>query len=429
MRMASLLRDALGVEGTVITGIVERSEDRLVLGVRPRSRHMRRCSVCGRRSPWYDRGSGRRRWRALDLGVMRVELEAESRRVKCRRHGVVVAAVPWARPGSRFTRQFEDTVAWLATKTSQYAVKELCRFAWRTVGAIITRVVDEGDGGRKTMGDLRRIGIDETSYRKGHRYITLIVDHDRNRLVWAAPGRSSKVLREFFDLLGPEASARIEVVSRDAAAWIAMVLDERRPQAVQCMDPFHVVQWATKAVDEFRRETFRAPAYWSRTRKARLVQGTRWILLRNRDDLSAEQSEGLAKIEKDNGPLYRAYLLKEQLRLVFQLALPEATRHLDGWLIWARRCQIKQFVDLAKTISEHRDDILASIEHGESNGRVHQHMKRLHRGEFEGPAGRFVKVTRLTNQQKRYLAALQVPEPRLFEKIEVAAQRSQSTSS
>ena len=118
------------------------------------------------------------------------------------------------------------------------------------------------------------------------------------------------------------------------------------------------------------RETYRTPWYWSRTRSARAVRGARWILLRNRDDLTAAQSEGLATIQKDNRHLYRAYLLKEQLRLVFQLPLAEATRHLDRWLVWARRSQIPQFVALAKTITKHRDGILASVEHGASNGRV-----------------------------------------------------------
>lgn len=318
MRLAGLLRDALGVEGTVIVGVAERSEDRLVLAVRPKWRHERRCSICGRRSPWYDRGSGRRRWRALDLGVMRVELEAEARRVRCRRHGVVVAAVPWARPRSGFTRQFEDTVAWLATQSSQFAVKHLCRIAWRTVGSIITRVVAERDGGHKALGDLRRIGIDEKSYRKGHRYITMIVDHDRSRLVWAAPGRSAAVVRQFFDPLGPEASARIEVVSRDAAPWIRAVLDERCPQAVQCMDPFHVVAWATEAVERTRRDESRLFTRRGHRSRAKYVKGTRRIVRTGIENLSKSQWEGLDELSALNTYLHRAHIRKEQLRQAFR---------------------------------------------------------------------------------------------------------------
>jgi transposase len=123
-------------------------------------------------------------------------------------------------------------------------------------------------------------------------------------------------------------------------------------------------------VDAVRREVFRPPRYWDRARAARAVRGARWILLRNRDDLSDKQSAGLAEIQKTNRPLYRAYLLKEQLRLVFQLPVAEAMRHLDRWLVWARRSQIARFVSLAQTIAEHRDGIRASIERGASNGRV-----------------------------------------------------------
>ena len=217
MRMASVLVEFLGVERTVIDGIVERGPGHVVLAVRPRRKAEQFCSICGRKSPWYDRGRGWRTWRAIDCGVTQIYLRAEARRVRCRRHGVVVAAFPWARRGSGFTRQFEDTVAWLATKASQAAVQELARVAWRTVGAIIRRVVAEQRSRAGPMVQPRRIGIDEKSYRRGQRYVTLVVDHDSNRLIWAAEGRSTAVLRRFFDHLGKEASAQIEVVSRDAA--------------------------------------------------------------------------------------------------------------------------------------------------------------------------------------------------------------------
>lgn len=377
MRLASLLRDALGVEGTVIVGVVERSEDRLVLAVRPKRRHERRCSICGRRSPWYERGSGRRRWRALDLGVMRVDLEAEARRVRCKRHGVVVAAVPWARARSGFTRQFEDTVAWLATQSSQFAVKHLCRIAWRTVGSIITRVVAERDGGRKALGDLRRIGIDEKSYRKGHRYITMIVDHDRSRLVWAAPGRSAAVVRQFFDLLGPEASARIEVVSRGAAPWIRVVLDERCPQAVQCMDPFHVVAWATEAVELTRRDESRFFTREGHRSRARYVKGTRWIVRTGIENLSESQREGLDELSALNTYLYRAYILKEQLRQAFRQGGEDGCALVTAWIAWARDSGLHHMEIVADRIAQHLEQIHAALRFRVSNARTEAFNTRL----------------------------------------------------
>lgn len=368
MGLASLLRSVLCVQDTVI-GHVRWEGAHLVVTVRPHARDRNRCSRCRKRCSFYDALTKGRRWRSIDLGSCKVYLVSDTHRVRCPEHGVVVADVPWARRGSRFTVAFEDLGCWLATHCNKTVVAHYLRTTWRSIGHVIEGRVATSDWPVKTAR-LERIGIDEISYRKGQRYLTVVVDHDSGRLVWAAPGRNKAVVGKFFDALGEERCANIKFVTRDAASWISTVVTERCPQAVQCMDPFHVVQWATKAVDEFRREVYRPSSYWSRKRKARAVKNTRWILLRNQDDLSEKQIEGLARIQKDNASLYRAYLLKEQLRLVFQLTLPEATRQLDGWLTWARRCRIKQFVKLAKTISEHRDDILASIEYGESNGRV-----------------------------------------------------------
>ncbi len=115
-------------------------------------------------------------------------LEADAPRVNCRVHGPTVAAVPWARHGAGHTRDFDDTVAWLAVQCSKTAVTELLRVAWRTVGAIITRVQADIDATVDRFDGLRRIGIDEISYKRGHRYLTVVVDHDTGRLVWAAVG-------------------------------------------------------------------------------------------------------------------------------------------------------------------------------------------------------------------------------------------------
>jgi transposase len=133
---ATLWRALLGVEKTVIEGIeFDEDEQLLVAHVRPRKRARGRCGRCGRGSPAYDRGEGRRRWRALDLGTIQAVLEAEAPRVRCPEHGPTVAAVPWARHAAGHTYAFDEQVAWLATQCSKSAITELMRIAWRTVGA------------------------------------------------------------------------------------------------------------------------------------------------------------------------------------------------------------------------------------------------------------------------------------------------------
>jgi len=216
------------------------------------------------------------------------------------------ARVPWARRHSGFTSSFENTIAWLATQASKAAVMQYMRIAWRTVGSIVTRVMDEQQARRGCVGDLRCIGVDDKSYRRGQRYITLVVDRDRGRLVWAAPGRSAHVLRASFDTIGEEAAARIEVVSRDAGPWITTVLDERRPGAIQCKDPFHVVGWATEAVELERRDQARSFRYVGMNPRPKSIKGTRWIVRTGMENLSEKQRAGLEELAALNQPLYRS---------------------------------------------------------------------------------------------------------------------------
>src|SRR5256714_9436074 len=185
---------------------------------------------------------------AWDLGSTRVFVQASTHRVSCSEHGVVVAAVPWARAGSRFTAAFEDTAAWLVCHATLSVVAVLLRIAWRSVSGILTRVVADRAGQTDRLAGLRRIGIDEISYRKGQRYLLVVVDHDSGRLVWAGKDRTAAALRRFFDGLGAQRAAALTHVSADGAEWIHTVVAERAPRAVLCLDAFHVVAWVSKAL-------------------------------------------------------------------------------------------------------------------------------------------------------------------------------------
>ena len=360
----------VGVDRAVVEAVVV-DDDALVVRVRSRERDASRCGVCGRRSPGYDGGDGVRRWRALDLGTTKAFIEAEAPRVECRRHGVVVVRVRWARHESRFTRAFEQQVAWLATHCSKTAVCELMRIGWYTVGRIIERVVADE---RLRQGDplegLVRIGIDELSFRKGQRYITVVVDHDSGRLVWAREGRDKKTVLAFFTELGPERAARIRLVSSDLGEWITRAVMERCPQATLCLDPYHVVALATSALDEVRREVWQQARRAGDKTGARWLKGARWALWKRPERLSERQQAKLATIEQVNRRLYRAYLLKEELRLVFHSSPNEAVALLDAWLVWARRCRIGSFVKLARTITQNKPGIVATLTHRLSNARI-----------------------------------------------------------
>lgn len=390
MRGSTVWAGLLGIEHATVER-VEYDEDAalVVAHVRPSRSRRDRCGRCGKRSARYDQGAGRRRWRTLDLGVVRAVLEADAPRVRCRVHGVTVAAVSWARHDSGHTRAFDDQVAWLAVQCSKTAVTALMRIAWRTVGSIVARVWADTDRLHDRFADLRRLGIDEISYKRGHRYLTVIVDHDSGRLVWAAPGHDMATLQTFFDLLGPQRCAQITHVSADGADFISTMVAKNCPAAVRCADPFHVVRWATDALDDVRRQAWNDARRLARatekrgpgrppagspprpaTERARGITGARYALWKNPENLTDKQRAKLEWIARTDPRLYRAYQLKEGLRLIFQMPIDQAAEALDRWVSCARRCRIPSFVKLQRTIAEHTPSILAAIEHGLSNGRT-----------------------------------------------------------
>jgi transposase len=362
----------VGLQSAVVEDVRAGSEGEVIIMLRPAWRERDRCGVCRRRCGRYDNGEGRRRWRALDLASTFCFFEADAPRVSCREHGVVVAAVPWARHGSRFTRSFEDQLAWLACHCSKTAVAELMRIAWRSVGSVLERVRAEQQAKVDLLAGLTRVGIDEISHRRGQRYLTVVVDHDSGRLVWAAPGRDAATVHSFFDQLGEERCSELQLVSCDMASWIAGPVAERAPQAVRCVDPFHVIQLATDALDVVRRDVWNQARQQGNVELARDLKGARFAVWKNPQNLTDRQAVKLASIQKMNGPLYRAYLLKEQLRQIYQVPLAEAQKLLDGWLAWARRCRLPAFMKLAKTIIAQRAGIIAAINHGLSNARIEQ---------------------------------------------------------
>jgi transposase len=231
---------------------------------------------------------------------------------------------------------------------------------------------------RDPFAGVTRIGIDEVSYRKGHRYLCVVVDHDSGRLLWASPGKEETTLHQFFDLLGPERCALIRLVSADAAAWIRVVVAQRCPSAIMCLDPFHVVQWATRAVDAVRRSVWNELRRSGDKARAAAMQGSRWALWKNPEDLTPSQRSTLATIERDNRKLYRAYLLKETLREVFKAPdFRTAKVRLELWITWAVRCRIPAFVKVAQVVRRHRRAIENVLEHGLSNARIEAAATKL----------------------------------------------------
>jgi transposase len=309
----------------------------------------------------------KRLWRHLGIWGHRTYVEGPIRRLRCPDcRAVRTEAVPWARHGSHFTRVFEDAVGLLAQQLNHTAVAELTGISWSTVGSIAERVVEEHLH-EDRFEDLHRIGVDEISYRKHHKYLTVVIDHDRQRVIWVGVGKSSETLTEFFEVLGPERARCLEVASIDMSAAYESVIRKHAPQAEIVFDRFHVARLANNALTEVRREEARKlnPSEHS------ALKGTRWVLLKRRERLRADEASTLAAIQATNAPVYRAHLLKESFLDIFTTKERRAAEErLSAWLAWACRSRLKPFVRLSRTVRKHLDGILAFIDSGLTNARL-----------------------------------------------------------
>lgn len=367
MRLTTVFRRLLCLQAVRVTNVELRTDALVVFVDVELQRRTKLCPRCGRRSRAGTYDSKVRLWRHLDLGAWEVYLRARQRRFHCRRcDAVVTEAVPWADPGSAFSRVFEDLVSFFAQQTNQTVVSRAMHIAWPTVGNIIKRAVAR-HGTPLSQRRLVRIGIDEISYRRHHKYLTLVADHEAGHIVWGGDGRSGETLDRFLDALGDEGQKSIELVSLDMCGAYIAKLRERLPHATLVFDPFHVVKLANQAVDDVRRGQVRALKGQD---AARAVKKTRWLLLKAPENLDDKETEKLAVLGRVNRPLYRAYLLKEALRDVYHQSAKQAQKRLDAWLAWAARSRLPAFVKLGRTLRQHRDGVLAAVEHGLSNGRL-----------------------------------------------------------
>jgi transposase len=363
-------------------------------------------------------------WRHVDLGARRrLVIRARLRRLRCPEHGVHVEGVPFARYRAHFTRDFDDLVAWLATKTDQTAITRLVRIDWETVGRIVKRVGDELLPADR-LSNLLEISLDEVAWRKGHSYLTLIGDHEKSCVVWGTDGKGQAAADAFFEALDPPPAeppapartrswepepaimvpfgpcptvaagegipaawvepgldldpcllaraSRLRAVSMDMTGGYAKSVRQHAPQAEIVIDNYHVVALATKALDEVRREHWNELRQAGQADAAKQFKTDRWALLKNPNDLTEHQATVLAAIRQGGGKLARAWAMKEMVREIFKpgLSVAAVQRLLDRLLARLARCRLASFIRLGRTIRKHREGILAARRLGLSNARA-----------------------------------------------------------
>jgi transposase len=341
----------------------------LVIVVEPDEETRNRCPECGQRGRPVEHDV--KRWRTLDVHGKRTFLEADLPRIQCPGHGKITAAVPWARHDDRFSRPLEEFAAWKAAHMPWTRAAAELRVTWEALASICARVAADAAAGTDRLDGLRRIGIDEKSWGKGSgKFLVIVTDHDTSRVVWVAQGRDQATVRQFFGDLGEERTRLLTHVSADGADWIHPVVREKAPRAQICLDAFHVVKWAGERLDDLRRRLAGELRAAGRGDEAATLGGGMRALRKDERKLTPGQRGTLAQIAVVNKPLYKGYLIKEQIREAFKVKGSDGTKLMRGVTVWAHRCRIPEFTALARTLSRYKDSIHATLDGGPSNGRA-----------------------------------------------------------
>ena len=379
MRVSTLFNRVLSLEGTQVVS-VDVSGPEIVAVVRAQAR-LHRCPCGWATTARYD--VSQRRWRHLDAAGKVVWLQAEIARIDCHAcERVRTEDVPWARPAARCSRDFEDHLVWLAQRMDKTSIATLMRCAWRTVDNAVKRVVaehlnttDADCGGSDRLEGLVRIGVDEISYKRGHKYLTVVADHDTGRVVWVGEGRSNTVFEEFFTALGSERCAKITAISMDMSPTYRGVARAQLPNAQICFDPFHVIKYANEALDSVFAQI--REGLYDRTqmidgRASRLDwRRARFVLRRGAETLTGEHREILDRLREEDLTLARAWELKEGLRELYKnIKAPHIRSFLLTWCHEALKSKIPAFVAVAKRVRNHLDGIANAVALGLSNSRL-----------------------------------------------------------
>lgn len=365
MSVASLVRRTLGLKHHKVTKVID-SGGRVVVYLDWIKRRWLPCSVCGTFEKVRDR-LPERSWRHVPLWGIAVELRYRPCRVRCSCcEAIKVEAIPWSAGKSPISKPLIVVLATWSRLLAWDVVASLFGVSWSTVVEAVDRAVIYGRA-RKDYSGVRLIGIDELSRRRGHIYHTNVYDLETRELIWSAEGRSKDTLRAFFAWLGEEGTSALEGICCDMWANYIDVVKEKAPQATLVFDKFHIVRHLLRAVNDVRKMEQRA----LREADPELLKGTRYIWLKNPENLTELQRIRLSDLEHMNLKTVRAYLLKELFAHLWTYKRKGwAKRFLDRWFWWATHSRLKPLRDFAWMLRKHEDGILAYFDCRIDNGLV-----------------------------------------------------------
>jgi transposase len=322
------------------------------------------CPECSAPSPLYDH-QPERRWRHLDTCQYQTILHASPPRAQCREHGVKVVALPWAEAGARFTALFEAlAIDWLKA-ASQKAVAILLDLSWDEIHGIMERAVKRGLK-RRQSEPLPHLGVDEKAFRKGHRYLTLVNDLKRGRVLYVAEEREQSSLDGFWGTLTEEQKAGIEAVAMDM--WDPYIESVRAHVADAeekiVFDKFHVAKHLGEGVDQVRRKEHRALQAEGDER----LTGTKYDWLRNPAAMDREQKQEFAKLRDSELRTARAWALKETAMTLYNYVYEKpARKHFQWWYSWAVRSRLEPMKKVAGMLKRRFENIITYLRHQITN--------------------------------------------------------------
>lgn len=363
MRLESCIRKGLGLKAHRVAKIREQ-DGWLVAEVERCDRRLLHCGECGRPAIARSTSGPMRQWRDLPVRNQPLAIEYAPFEVRCSNCGLRTEKLPWADKWQRITNALALAIATLSRELSWSKAAEHFGVDWKTVAAAVKRAVARGLKLRRWK-PLHMIGIDEVSRAKGQRYLTLVYDLERRRLVWIGQDRGTETMNAFFAWLGWRRGRSIKVVCCDMWAVYIDAVQKRLSHAQLVFDRFHVVQHLSRAVDDVRREAWRKLDGTERS----AFKATRWLWLKNPWNLRDDESRRLSALCRKNTPIVRAYYLKEAFQRFWDYLYEGwAAPYLQWWLRWASRSRLAPFVRFARMIRNHLDGILAWTKLRVANG-------------------------------------------------------------
>jgi transposase len=322
------------------------------------------CPECGASCAVYDH-QAERQWRHLDTCQYRTIVHAQPPRSQCREHGVRVVKLPWAESNSRFTALMEGlAIAWLK-HASQKAVAEQLHLSWDEVHGIMERAVERGLA-RRQEEEIPQLGVDEKAFRKGHKYLTLVNDLRRNRVLYVAEGREQSSLDGFWGTITEAQRDSIEAVAMDMwDPYVDSVREHVREADKKIVfDKFHIAQHLGEAVDRVRRREHKELKAEGDER----LTGTKYDWLRNPASMDAEQRREFASLRQSDLKTARAWALKETGMALYNYVYEKpARKHFQWWYNWAVRSRLEAMKEKARMLKRRFGNIITYLRHQITN--------------------------------------------------------------